>query len=43
MEHDPKVAVICMEILNAGPQNPDFSFLYGLNLMGRDSMQNAIR
>ncbi len=36
-------AGICREILDAEPQNPDFSFLYALNLMGLDSMQTAIQ
>ena len=42
-EHDPWGASLCMEILNAGPQKPEFSFIYTLNLMGLDFMENAIR
>jgi tetratricopeptide (TPR) repeat protein len=34
---------ICMQILRTSTREPEIHFLYGLNLMARDSMESAIR
>ena len=42
LEHDLDVASLCTEILNAGPRGPEYRFLYSLNLLGLDFLENAI-